>query len=308
MKIKDIKFLPIIVALLSCGGYFMLKRNNANTTISISNDYIDTTTSSNEDIVSTTSSTEPIFTTSTETTTVTTTKIIETTVPTTVNPYSDILFLNDIDSNISLEEINNYIIKYSSYSKYSYDEAVDIIYNNLDNVNNYSSLKGYILCTLFDSANSDGLLSSTCSSSIVENRDMDLQQKEEIMLDMCDSLSLSNTDKTIVLAIFRHETGNGTSSRCVNDNNYGGIKVGESFGVYQTPEYGIYKAIMCIDGHIERNKEKLGTDDMYSIVSGMSYSYCPGTASDWTNKVISFCNTVSYDYNNFADDFEYKIS
>ena len=59
---------------------------------------------------------------------------------------------------------------------------------------------------------------------------------------------------------------------------------------------------------IERNKEELGTDDMYSIVSGMSYSYCPGTADDWTSKVLSFCDSVSYDYNDFSDSYEYKIN
>lgn len=316
MKIKNIKFLPILVAFATGGTaicFRVIKNNNTHGVVitninrfvesNIDNDFKDNEISDlkYKDIqyelgitFGTTEVIEP-------------TEIIETTESTTINPYSEIMFLENVDSNVSLEDLNDFIIKYAFYSKYSYSDAVNIIYNNLDTIiSDYSTLKGGIMCTLFNSASNDGLLSSTCNYSSVEKRDMTLEEKEVIMLDMCDALGLSNTDKTIVLAIFRHETGNGTSNRCVNDNNYGGIKVGEYFGVYQTPEYRIYKAIMCIDGHIERNKSKMGTSDMYTIVSSMSYSYCPGTASDWTSKIISFTNKVSEDYSDFSDSYEYN--
>ena len=161
----------------------------------------------------------------TTTTTSLTTTIVTTpttTIPVTTIPpvdiYKDIRFLEDVSNNdLTIEELNKFIIKYSSLAHYSYYDALDIIKNNLDSINkDYDSIKGGIMCTLFETASENNVLSGYCDSSIIELRNMTLEEQESIMLEMCDNLSLTTDEKLIVLAIFRHETGNGESNLCLN--------------------------------------------------------------------------------------------
>lgn len=252
--------------------------------------------------------TEPITTTSVIETTTLTTTIPPITTTTTEDIYKDIRFLEYVDNNdCNLEELNDFIIKYSALSKYSYYEALELIKNNLDSISSdYISIKGGIMCTLFESASDANLLRGYCSYDIIEQREMSLEEQEQIMLEMCDNLNLSKDEKLIVLAVFRHETGNGTSRRCVSDNNYGGIRLSSGeYAIYQTPEYGIYRTVMCIRRHINNQKNN-GYTSLDSIVSGMSYSYCPATAIEWTNKILEFVGYASTDYNNFENGNVYK--
>lgn len=305
LNIKNIKLFPIVVAFTTlCAGIrYSLSKDELNTQVIIDNKVYSKLgdLDNNHFNIVNTNGHSYIYTcpTSTSTTTSTTTTTTTTTITTTTNKYSEIMFLDNIDNNYNIEQINDFIIKYSSYSHFSYDEAISIIKDNLDHItSNYSSLETGVMCTLFDTAVESNILSNYCSYDVIELREMDRDQKEAIMLDICDSFGISSNDKKIILAIFRWETGHGQSNLCVNSNNYGGIRVGNGeFGRYQTPEYGMYSAIKCIIGHINRSKEQTGSYEIYDILNHMSKSYCPGTAQDWTNKVYSMVNNVEDDYN-----------
>lgn len=247
---------------------------------------------------------EPIVTTAVTTTIPVTTTVTTTTkVTTTVDQYREIRELEKLSNNdLTLEELDDFIVKYSKLSHYSYKSAVEIIKENKDTIeNDYNSIKGGIMQILFESASDNDILSGYCSYDKLELREMSLEEKEAIMLEMCDNLGLNSDEKLIVLAIFRWETGWGESNLCVNSNNYGGMRLGSGeFAIYQTPEYGIYRTVNCVSRHINNQKAN-GYTSLDSIVAGMSSSYCPSTAADWANKILGFTYGVASDYNYFEE-------
>lgn len=291
MKKKNIKFLPILVALVSAGGFsYILDKNKSLHDNCIVLDDVDNI--DNIDDI------DDIYTTdiSTETTMYTTTTTIATTIITTENIYKDIMFLDGIDNNYDISEINDLIIKYSAYCDFSYDQAVSILREGF-NINDYNSLEDAIMRTLFDKGCELGLLSTYCDNKFKRTCEMSRDEKESIMLDMCNVMEIPNDYKKIILAVFRWETGHGESDLCRYNNNYGAIKVGNKFGIYQTPEFGMYRAILCIYNHILKSNNK-GYYDINSIVSDMSYRYCYDTASDWAYHVNNMVYSVSdcYDF------------
>lgn len=287
---KKIKLLPIIIAgITTCGTTeYNLDKENSISTGSAQIQYDD-----NLESQITTSTATITLTTPTTTSSFTTTTVVTTT----ESIYKDIMFLYNIDNNYSLEDINYIIIKYSDYCNLSYDASISILKDNIEDIINYNSLEEGIMCTLFERGSDLGLLSSYCTNESKITKDIDRDTKEKIMIDMCDVMGIIDNDKKIILSIFRWETGNGTSNLCVNSNNYGGIRVynGE-FGIYQTPEYGMYRAILCIYNHICSARNN-GCNDTYSIINHMSYAYCPGTASDWSNSI----NNMFYSVDNYYD-------
>ena len=244
-------------------------------------------------------------TTSTHNFTCTTTQTTTVTTVTTESIYKNIMFLGVYNSDYSLEDINGLIIKYSGYCNLSYDTCVSILSDNHDCIPNYSSFEEGIMRTLFEKASDMGLLNSYCPGNAVV-REMDRDQKEAIMLDMCNVMGISNDDKKIILSIFRWETGHGNSYLCASCNNYGGIRVynGE-FGIYQTPEYGMYRAILYMYDHICRARNN-GCSDIYSVISYMSSAYCPGTASAWTSSISGMISGLE-SYYSFEDNYVKKI-
>lgn len=317
-KIKGLKITALVATLLvpisySAGKFAIKGSSDANIVLVEDNEYDGAKIKSIETTIpveSTTTTTTIQTTTTAQTTTTTTTTETTTTTTEPVDEYKDIRFLEELDNNdLSIDELDDFIEKYSSYSHYSYEQSLDIIKNNLESINNdYESIKGGIMCTLFESASENNVLSGYCSYDKIEQRDMTLQEQEEIMLEMCDNLSLSTNEKLVALAIFRHETGNGTSSRCVNDNNYGGIRLGSGeYAIYQTPEYGIYRTLMCINNHMKRSLAN-GNTSLEAFVYGVATGYNGPYADVWTSKILEFVGYVSSDYNNFENGNVYQMN
>ena len=290
---RKIKVLPLLVAMVTSTGSigFVLDKSNSATGYTVFKDIDDDILDEKVKLVY--DFPRPInITTSRSYVTTTTTSTTTTTVTTTESKYKDILFLSE--TGYSLDNINGMIIKYSGYCNLEYNQCVSILNDNYDLISNYSSLEEGIMRVLFDCSG----LSCYCNSDCKVIKSMDRDQMEAIMLNMCDVMCISNDDKKIILSIFRWETGHGTSDLCVYNNNYGGIRVynGE-FGIYQTPEYGMYRAIECMYGHICRARNN-GCSDIYSIISYISTSYCPGTADAWTSSISGMTYSVSnyYDF------------
>lgn len=295
---KNIKFFPIVLAIIATGAgfkYVLDKRHSVSGSITI------TFNSDGDMIVSfdgpNAPSTSTIFKATTNTTYDTDLTSETTFTTTTENIYKDIMFLNNI--NYSMEDINGMIVKYSSYSDISYDVAVSILHDNFDNINKYNSLEDFIMRSLFDGALEADLLSKFCDDENKKTKSMSRDEQESIIINMCDIMGISNDDKKIILAIFRWETDHGTSYLCVNNNNYGGVKVGDNFCIYQTPEFGMYEAIKCVYGHITTSKNN-GCTDINSIICDMSYRYCFNTAAEWAKSI----NGMIYGVSEYYSDFE----
>ena len=307
MKIKNLK--PIILASLLtvpifCYGNSMYKLNKKS-----SRDVGATSIELNDnDIDNNISTTDYLYIDS---------SICSTTVPTTTvttvvtEPVDEYKHLRDIEklknNDLSIEELDLFIKRYSSFCKISYDDSINIIRNNFESIeNDYDSIRGGIMCTLFTYASDNGLLSVyTNDREIREN--MTQQEKEDLIIEFCNNLNLCYDDISIVLSAFREETGNGTSYKCVNDNNYGGIRIyGEAgcngeYGKYSTPEFGAYRQVKCISKKLNRIRND-GVSDLNSVVYCFARSYNPDYADTYSSKILNWVYDVQSDYNSFNLD------
>ena len=250
-----------------------------------------------------TNTTSTTTTTATTTTTSTTTTVVTTTAP---DPYKDIRNLELLNNNdLDIELLKDFIVKYSSYTKLDYATALQVINNNIASIeSDYTSIRGGIMCTLFTYADENGILSPyTYDREIRE--DMTQEEKESIMIEFCDNLSMCTDDKYIVISAFREETGRGTSSRCVYDNNYGGIRIyGEAgcngeYGMYSTPEFGIYREVKLVYNKLN-NIRSNGIYDISSVVYSFACKYNPDYADQYSGKIMGWVYDVQSDYGDFS--------
>jgi beta-N-acetylglucosaminidase len=84
-----------------------------------------------------------------------------------------------------------------------------------------------------------------------------------------------NVNPMLVTAIIRHETGNGTSKMCINDNNPGGITNNSGFAKYPTLEDGIWAMCKLLKvEYIDKGRDSIET---------IGAKYCPiGAKNDPT--------------------------
>lgn len=246
----------------------------------------------------------------TTTTVTTTTQTTTTTEP--VDEYKDIRNLEMLSNNdLSISELKDFIVKYSGYAKLDYKDALKVINDNVETIeSDYSSIRGGIMCTLFTYSNEQGILSPYTSDREIRE-DMTQEEKESIMIEFCDNLCMCNDDKYIVLSAFREETWNGTSSRCVYDNNYGGIRIyGEAgcngeYGMYSTPEFGIYREVKLIYNKLVSIRNN-GTSDINSVVYSFACKYNPEYASTYSNKIMGWVYNVQNEYGDFSSSSSYQ--
>ena len=243
MKIKNLK--PIIlvsllaIPVISYGDtqYKLNKKAKADAASFVSDDFDESFVEST-DVITTTSIN--ISTTAVPTTT--------TVVTEPVDEYAHLRNLEILKNNdLNIEELDLFIKRYALFSKLSYDDAVKVLYDNIDVIESeFTSIRGGIMCTLFSYASDNGILSVYTNDREIRE-DMTQQDKENLIIEFCNNLDLCDDDISIVLSAFREETGNGTSYKCVNDNNYGGIRIyGEAgcngeYGKYSAPEFGAYR-------------------------------------------------------------------
>jgi len=250
----------------------------------------------------------------TTTTKVTTTTPVTTTVVTTTEPVDEYKHIRNLEvlknNDLTIEELDLFINKYAEYTKLSYDDALKVINDNINSIeSDYLSIRGGIMCTLFNHSNDIGLLSPyTNDREIREN--MTLEEKESTMLEFCDNLCMCNDDKAIVLAAFREETGLGISEMCVYNNNYGGIRIyGEAgcngeYGMYSTPEFGMYREVSLINKKLSSIRNE-GTNDLNSVVYSFACRYNPDYADHYSGKILNWVYDVYNDYGDF-NDYTYK--
>ena len=246
---------------------------------------------------------------STTTVSTTTTSVVTTIVTTeAIDQYKNIRQFEHLKNNdLSIENLDLFIKRYSSFAKLSYDDAVNIINDNIDIIeNDYASIRGGIMCCLFSYSNNMGILHVHTDDREIRE-DMTQQDKEGLIIEFCNNLDLCYDDVSIVLAAFREETGNGTSYKCVNDNNYGGIRIyGEEgcngeYGMYSTPEFGIYRHVKCVSNKLIDIRSH-GSNDLENIVYEFAYRYNRDYVEQYSNKILNWVYSVQSDYASFEQE------
>jgi len=244
------------------------------------------------------------------------TTVCSTTVTTTtenVDQFKNIRKFECLKNNdLEIEQLDIFIRKYASFSKLSYEDALNVLSENIESVElDYESIRGGIMCNLFSYSNNNGILSVYTNDKEIRE-DMNQQEKEEKIIEFCNNLSLCDDDISLILAVFREETGNGTSYRCINDNNYGGIRIyGEEgcngeYGMYSTPEFGAYRHVKCIFNKL-KNIRGNGNNDLESVVYEFAYNYNRDYASTYSSKILNWIYSVRDDYDSFNNDEFPKI-
>lgn len=223
--------------------------------------------------------------------------------------------------NVNYEELKNFIGEYASYSNYSYEEALNIVYEQRDVIfENYSNPETGIVYSLFDYAENEGRVSYHCTDrSQIQNKfstfpnsyyDFDemnakLEQCSEIeeeLLKICDDIGIEGEERYLALSIFRIETGYGASEMCVYDNNYGGIKFDGVYAIFSNPEYGMFKTLNVMKRYFLEAHD-LGYYDIQSITSYMSPTYCAVDIDRWSSDVYSMYLDVSSEYSSNTKKF-----
>ena len=216
---------------------------------------------------------------------------------------------------INYEEIRDFVNKYSGYANYTYEEALDVVYNGT--INNERSMeknpKTRMMYIIFDNAEKEGKVNSHCENWEIETRystfpnsyyDVDemnskLIQNSEIekeLISLCDDLGIEGEDKYLAIAIFRQETDYGASERCVKENNFGGIVFDNQFAVFSNPDYGMYKTLDVIKGFITTAKSE-GCYDIDSKIVNIAPTYCTHTPDEWIDAIYPMYLNVVNDYN-----------
>lgn len=293
----------LVPSICTCSELQKEDKYSAKALVYFSN-YID----NSDNIESTTTSTTN--TTTTVSTTTTTTTVVTTTEP--IDIYKHIRNLESLKNNdLAIEDLDLFINKYAGYTKLSYDEALDIINNNIDTIeNDYQSIRGGIMCTLFSYSNDNGLLSVYTNDKEIRP-EMTCEEKEKIMIEFSDNLCMCNDDKYIVLAAFREETGRGISERCVYDNNYGGIRIyGEAgcngeYGMYSTPEFGMYREVKLIYNKLVSIRSN-GASDINSVIYSFACRYNPDYADHYAGKISGWVSNVQSEYGDFTSIDSYQ--
>ena len=227
-------------------------------------------------------------------------------------------------ANMSPMELEKFIKKYSGYALLDYDHAIEILNKSVHDIDeNYTTFKEGIVCTLFNKALEEEILSINCPTDSTQKRyqefpearyDMEELQKkldqrkkqEKIILDMCDDLDMNKDDKTIFLAIYRIESGSGADPICVYNNNYGCNRIPYSleYCSFTTPEFGMYYAISHIKYDYLNELKSQGYTDPYTLIDMISKKYSE-LPIQWSSNITNEYDSVNSEYN-FFDNEEKK--
>lgn len=195
-----------------------------------------------------------------------------------------------INDNYSLEEYNQEILEQTPMIEeyadmyYMNTETVFNLYNsNYSNIINNDNPEKTFLMIVKDGFYADNSIDKTPIIS-----DMSSEEKEQCIINIARNIyKIEDEDQlAIILAIHRLETGRGTSRRCVEDNNPGGLKSG-SFLEFKTFEIGAEAFVRNALKIINKTYNMSDYDYNLSFEKNMQKIYCEGEC-DWAEQVEGF--------------------
>lgn len=130
--------------------------------------------------------------------------------------------------------------------------------------------------------------------------DLTSQDREGLLLEFAKAYGISEEDTlATILAIYRLETGRGTSEACIQYNNYGGLMTSKNgnnvLRKFKTAEIGAISQIATFFNILEKSKKRESYDPNRPMEENLFPIYCP--EESWVEKVRKIKLEVYEDYN-----------
>lgn len=183
---------------------------------------------------------------------------------------------------IDFSELYSFIENFSKYAKLEYYNAVEITYNSLDRIKNeYNNPKAGIMCCLFDYSIENNILRKDCPEQEMIRQDTTNYEKEDYLIKMCDNYGMNDTEKDVVLSVFRTKMNTTTTNNYYEYNNFDDSTLpnGELCR-YETPKYGLYEAVCSLKKHIDDAKDQ-GIYTFEGIINYLSNFYGGQDKEKW---------------------------
>ncbi len=193
---------------------------------------------------------------------------------------------------------NSVIREYADMYFMNYDTVKAIYNDNYNEIINSDNSELSLLLKVKDAFYSNDSIDKT---SIITN--LSPEEKEAYIIKIAKEVYKVEDEDTyaLLLAIYRLETGHGTSKRCVQDNNPGGVREGTEFLTFKTFEIGVE----CFVRNTLKVRDLALADDsnLENVVYSMQPIYCPGEIA-WAIEVESIKNSILDDneLDNYLDN------
>lgn len=203
-----------------------------------------------------------------------------------------------VSRSLSSEEIQfmNVVQEYSRVYSLDYDTALKVIRENQQRIENESiTEEAGIIQVLAETYSNDD---SIDKKPIIEN--IPSSTREALLLEYAGAYGISDEDTlATILAIYRLETGRGTSDALMKYNNYGGLmysRNGESVLCrFQTAEIGAAAQIKTFFDILEKSKNRDSYHPNKPLEENLYPVYCP--EESWVGKIKEMKKEVYSDYN-----------
>lgn len=195
------------------------------------------------------------------------------------------------------EYLQSKVKEYSAMYFIDYSRALQVVESRKDEIKtNYQNEEFGILSIISEMYYNDSSINKAPQRSNISS-----MEREKLLLKFAKVYGITDANSvTTMLAIYRLETGNGSSPACVNKNNFGGLKSKTSRGDYdvmsfKSPEIG---AAAMVDTFLSIKNRTINSshyNPSRSLEDNLNVIYCGETS--WPVKVREIKRDIVNDYN-----------
>lgn len=193
------------------------------------------------------------------------------------------------------DEFDNLIYKYSTIFGLNYDEVYLLVKEQEDEVkSDYINVELGVL-TIITGIYKEN---KTIDKSPIKS-DISTEEREQLLLKYASIYGLNDVDTiATLLAVYRLETGRGTSNACVKKNNFGGLRAQGKNGYYilsyRSPEIGAIAMVRTFVSIMNKSINSKYYNPNKSLEHNMNRIYCG--APEWAVQVGIIKKEVLKDY------------
>lgn len=176
------------------------------------------------------------------------------------------------------------LVSLSNDFNVGFEDTIDYINKNNVDINNMSQ----VMDAFYQMSKSSEILTYEISQKEIEMK----------ILEYADLMGISSSEEiATIIAIFRHESGFGTSYLAETKNNYGGHLYAGKGITYATPNVGIYRLISVFYYNLSLQQNY---NPNMSIEANINATYCTD-GSDWSGAIASLKSDVFEEYRAYFD-------
>lgn len=195
---------------------------------------------------------------------------------------------NDNGSEITNIGEDSIIQRYADMYFMDYNQASKIYFDNYEEIISSDNGELIFLLKIKDAFYAD---SSIDKKPIITN--MNSEEKEAYIINIAKDVYKIEDEEiyALLLAIHRLEADNGTSRRCIEDNNPGGLREGGSFLKFKSFEIGAECFVRNVQNIINDTKNMPDYNYDLSFEENMQTIYCDGD-NDWGIQVKNIKDSI----------------